>query len=323
MLNPSREEVLAFIKVNNLQDNAVEAMWNVSEPIRGTVIALGNFTNCRNPTASCLGRIKNLQAKEGELFFMAQRNELISQEVSNEELEQFLSNNQIHQRASRMLREVPPIVQRQVIDSGPVKGRNIDAVLVSRICNVQSGQAFEVNPIRWSTPTVPAAAAGTTAVAASEEVEQFISTHCLEPGAANVLRSSGPMVQRAVLDQGPLRGRNINAVCVSRIHTAVQNLQEQEATATSSHWHGSEDQDLPAPQPVGEKITNQSWQPIRQSWQSVGQSWQPVGEKRSNPYGQGYVNLSYGVPHPPAQRPRLYVNNAFASPPAPAPGYDY
>lgn len=234
-----REETQAFIMENQLEDKAVEALWNISPVLLKAVIGLGDLRGCKNRTAGCLGRIKNLQQKEGELEFLAQRGQQkIDKGAVMEEVEQFLTNNRIQERAAKRLRDAGPMVQRQVMDQGPVKGRNIDAVLVSRINDIQSGKSFEVNPVKWAAPSGSAThqlqnSQQSHSLISSEEVDAFISENNIEPGAANVLRCSEPMVQRTVIDIGPLKGRNVNAILVGRIKEAVQKQQDYGQPAIS------------------------------------------------------------------------------------------
>lgn len=225
MMDPN--EVEAFIYENMLNEKATNALRTVKPEIQRQVIDLGSLASCRDASAGCLGRIRDLQRRGSSM------QDTLSQQApppSSEEVEQFIADNELHERAASALRSVGPVVQRQVLDLGPLNGcRSPSAGCLGRIQKAQTGQ------LHSTTALSPSDMEGI-----AHEVEWFIQDNGLNIKAQNALRSVGPVVQRKVLKLGSLVScRDRSAGCLGRIRDA-QSGKPPAGQAAANHWAKSQ-----------------------------------------------------------------------------------
>lgn len=131
-------------------------------------------------------------------------------EPSQDEVDEFIKANDIDERAASDLRSCASDIQRKVLARGELStARNPSAAVLARIRDARSSPA--------------ATGAGTGPV--SQEVEDFIKTNDVDESAGDMLRSSSPTVQRAVLSRGELKtARNPSSATLARIRDAKLGL---------------------------------------------------------------------------------------------------
>eukprot|EP00933_Yihiella_yeosuensis_P075140 TRINITY_DN84342_c0_g1_i1.p1 TRINITY_DN84342_c0_g1~~TRINITY_DN84342_c0_g1_i1.p1 ORF type:complete len:240 (+),score=41.24 TRINITY_DN84342_c0_g1_i1:38-721(+) len=105
-------------------------------------------------------------------------------------IEIFANENGLDDRAYEALMAAPWQVQQEVLASGPPRGRNSSALVMSKV-----GQLIR----------------------ARDKVERFIRDHGIDHECAEKLRSLEPEIQAAVLAQGSPKGRNPSAMVEGRI----------------------------------------------------------------------------------------------------------
>mmetsp|Transcript_32594 Transcript_32594/g.69920 ORF Transcript_32594/g.69920 Transcript_32594/m.69920 type:complete len:191 (-) Transcript_32594:553-1125(-) len=63
---PTMDEIDDFCDDNNLDDRAAQQLKEASGLVQQIVLDRGGLTDCRNPSAVCLARIRDAKAKEGK-----------------------------------------------------------------------------------------------------------------------------------------------------------------------------------------------------------------------------------------------------------------
>lgn len=131
-----KETLESFIKDSGVDARAADALRSEAEAVQRAVLDRGEMSECRNPSASLMARIK--VAKDN----LASRNRSPPRASScrghsgpsNTELDDFVKDNEIDESASRALREASPDTQRTVLERGGVTDcRNPSAVCLARI----------------------------------------------------------------------------------------------------------------------------------------------------------------------------------------------
>lgn len=131
-------------------------------------------------------------------------------EPTRHEIEEFIRNNDIDERAAGDLRNCSGEIQRKVLARGELStARNPSAAVLARIRDARSS------------PSGGGGGGGGGGHAGSGEVEDFIKHNDVDESAADMLRSSSPTIQRAVLSRGELKtARNPSSALLSRIRDA-------------------------------------------------------------------------------------------------------
>mmetsp|Transcript_96666 Transcript_96666/g.298014 ORF Transcript_96666/g.298014 Transcript_96666/m.298014 type:complete len:485 (-) Transcript_96666:123-1577(-) len=219
----SSPEVEEFIVENRLDDSAARALRDADQAIQRCVLGLGNFKNCRNPSAVCLARIREARLTPQPLTEDRPQVLLIDGMKKSEleaEMDKFLEDSEVDSRAASALRAQAPEVQRAVLERGELTDcQNPSTALMGRIRVAHENLAFERK--RALTPGGPGdAAAGAVKEppAASQEVEDFIRENKIDGLAARQLREADQETQEDVVARGSLSDcRNPSAVCLARI----------------------------------------------------------------------------------------------------------
>ncbi|CAJ1431069.1 unnamed protein product [Effrenium voratum] len=208
-------DVETFIVQNQLNERAADALREVDPEIQMQVISQGSLASCREPSAGCIGRIAKAQSVQKFAPTQVPRMPITSvQEVqlNHEAVEQFIVENGLNERAADALRTVPPFVQEQVLEQGPLQGcREPSASCIGRIAKAQRGTVVGQS---FHAPT-------------ADELTAFVQENVLSERASAALNEALPIIQRAVLDQGSLRGcREPSAGCMGRIKKATLAMRD-------------------------------------------------------------------------------------------------
>lgn len=125
MSDPSPDEVDDFVRHNDIDDRAAADLRNCSGDIQRKVLARGELSTARNPSAAVLARIRDARVTGGSTCL---------------EVEDFIKNNDVDDSAAGMLRSSSPTVQRSVLCRGELKtARNPSSALLSRIRDAKVG----------------------------------------------------------------------------------------------------------------------------------------------------------------------------------------
>lgn len=122
-----------FITAQSLDERAAASLRGASPAVQQVVMERGDLSDCRNPSAVILSRVKD-----------ANRQGIGSwggggQKAKPAEVEAFLAENSLDERASEALRTCTAEVQRTVIDRGGLADtRNPSAVILGRIKDAQA-----------------------------------------------------------------------------------------------------------------------------------------------------------------------------------------
>jgi len=202
------DELDEFIEKSGVDSRAGDALKAEAEDVKREVMQRGDLTDCRNPSAALMSRIKvakeNLSAKSsgggGGSSIVASRERSRSPRRSGggggggptkDELEGFISDNKIDDSAADQLRECDGPVQKQVMERGSLTDcRNPSAVCLGRIRDAKNG--IRANPV--SAPPGPVVAVDPTRP--MTEVERFIVDNRLDHSASTSLRSEKEDVQK-------------------------------------------------------------------------------------------------------------------------------
>jgi len=161
----------------------------------------------------------------------------IADDTADPEVEEYIARHGIDELASQALRELPPELQRQVIESGLSNCRNRSAVLLSRIDRVVNAACTGIltdkvktepaeprmrsrSPYRRVKAALDLERAVTAEEASPEAVEDFIALHGLDEKAAQALHELSPQLQTVVIEAGLVNCRNPSAV----VHSRIQSL---------------------------------------------------------------------------------------------------
>eukprot|EP00927_Polykrikos_kofoidii_P000047 TRINITY_DN10021_c0_g2_i1.p1 TRINITY_DN10021_c0_g2~~TRINITY_DN10021_c0_g2_i1.p1 ORF type:complete len:1886 (-),score=379.42 TRINITY_DN10021_c0_g2_i1:126-5783(-) len=228
-------EVEEFIKENKIDDVAARALLEAGPGAQRSVLGRGGLTDCRNPSAVCLARLREAKIMQAMKPSEPTPPPSLNKETIAEEIEKFLERNTVDLRAASALRAETPATQRAVLDRGDLHDcQNPSAALMGRISVAKEttsagsrtlGVAAMSPAFGFGLGGLMASAASGAAmggmVSCSEDVEGFISENRLDGSAALALRQADALVQKAVVDRGSLTDcRDPSAVCLSRIRDA-------------------------------------------------------------------------------------------------------
>jgi len=225
------DEIEDFIRENNIDLSATEALRRCSPAVKEYVLEKGDVKTARNPSSALLARVK-----EANNYFGPSERARSSSSGGNhgiawappngsrgdvrEDAEEFLRQFGVDDRASDALRALPEDLQRQIMDRGGLaNARNPSSVLLARIREVGAGASGNPPPLRDE----PRGHMPRRSL--QEEVDDFIRGNDLDNVAADALRGCTPDVQDAVLDRGSLAtARNPSSAVLSRIRDAQGSI---------------------------------------------------------------------------------------------------
>jgi len=134
MGEPTAQEIDDFIRANNVDERAANDLKSCSAEIQRKVLARGELSTARNPSAAVLARIRDARSSPSVGGGGGGGG------ARSEEVEDFIKNNEVDESAADMLRSASPTVQRTVLSRGELKtARNPSSALLSRIRDAKSG----------------------------------------------------------------------------------------------------------------------------------------------------------------------------------------
>jgi len=206
MGDPSKEEIDEFIKANDVDDRAAADLRECPASVQRAVLARGDLSTARNPSAALLVRIRDARVG-GSGGGMSGTSVGLP---SSADIENFIKRNDIDHSTADSLRSSSPTIKRAVLAGGDIGGApNPSAALAARIAESKRAGATSVM-----------LSAG-MALPSSADVEDFLKTNDVDKNSADQLRSSPPIVQRVVISRGDLRSaRNPSAALLARIRDA-------------------------------------------------------------------------------------------------------
>jgi len=134
-----------------------------------------------------------------------------SAKLTNDVVSQYCTENQLDSSAELAFREQTPEIQERIVDEGPCTGTNKSAVLMSRIrrhAREASGGGGSIGGITQGNQQV-------------QTVKEFIDINELDESAVKALEEVSEEVQRKVIDEGIVTGRNKSAILIGRIRRCV------------------------------------------------------------------------------------------------------
>jgi len=128
MAEPSRDEIEDFIRSNDVDDRAAADLKGCPPEVQRKVLARGELSSARNPSAALLARIRDARVSgSGSLA-------LSNGMRGNSDLEDFIRANDVDESAADSLRSSSPTIQRAVLSRGELKtARNPSSALLARI----------------------------------------------------------------------------------------------------------------------------------------------------------------------------------------------
>lgn len=128
MAEPSRDEIEDFIRSNDVDDRAALDLKGCPPEVQRKVLARGELSSARNPSAALLARIRDARVSgSGSLG-------LGNGMRSNSDVEDFIRANDVDESAADSLRSSSPTIQRAVLSRGELKtARNPSSALLARI----------------------------------------------------------------------------------------------------------------------------------------------------------------------------------------------
>lgn len=246
-------EVEQFIIDNSVDDMAARQLREADKMTQDEVLSRGSLEGCRNPSAVCLGRIREarllcaqrrLTEQEPKLRGQLEKDgreedELAAKKIIDDlsaEVDRFLLQNKVDSRAASALRSQLPAVQRAVLDRGELTDcLNVSASLMGRIQVAKDNVSSDPRG-RLATLVAGAGLLGLRPPGeASLEVEKFIIDNKVDEMAARQLREADKQTQNDVLARGSLDDcRNPSAVCLARIREAKALSRPPQDPAASS-----------------------------------------------------------------------------------------
>ncbi|CAK0821274.1 unnamed protein product, partial [Prorocentrum cordatum] len=135
-------------------------------------------------------------------------------------VDEFAEANGLDDNCREALRQKPPDIQEQVIQQGPVDGRNPSAMVMARIAKLMSGGGGGGGggPVPVSGGFVGSESADDVAA----QVDDFILANAVDDMCADTLRNQTIECQLAVLAKGRVEGRNVSAMIMGRIQKFVR-----------------------------------------------------------------------------------------------------
>jgi len=135
MAEPSRAEIDDFIRANDVDDRAAADLRDCPPEVQRKVLARGELSSARNPSAALLARIRDARASGG-----GGGGEGAGGPRSNADVEDFIRTNGVDESAADSLRSSSPTVQRAVLGRGELKtARNPSSALLARIRDAKLG----------------------------------------------------------------------------------------------------------------------------------------------------------------------------------------
>jgi len=122
-------------------------------------------------------------------------------------LMRFIRDNNVDESAQDALWELGPEEQDQILREGPCTGANPSAVLMSRI------RRLAIERAAYAPPLNPG------------DVDRFLRENEIDSAAAATLRDCDPEIQKRVVAEGQVTGRNPSAIVASRIRRAQHEYQ--------------------------------------------------------------------------------------------------
>jgi len=208
MWSPGPEQAVhAFCAENDIDGKAFSALMEAPPHIQQAIMQEGHITG-RNKSAILLSRLRRAEAY-----------------APPDPVSMFIAENYLDQAAEQRLRELSFPVQQAVLCEGPLVGaRNPSAVLFARIKRVEQNSAFAPPPrVQRSLPP-PMRAQPAWPVHSSpfaKQINDFIVENSINEDVAAQLYEADPRIQKGVMEEGALTGRNPSAVLLSRIRRAT------------------------------------------------------------------------------------------------------
>jgi len=220
---PTREELSDFIKANNIDERAAADLRECPSEVQRRVLARGELSSARNPSAALLARIRD--ARVVERGGGSSGSWLIGNGVglpSSKNVEDFIEAAGVSREAAYALRSSSPTLKRAVLACGRLSGQRDPSVeLLNRIQDIQTGGCS------WNNTGLPS----------REEVDEFIKENEVDGRAAADLRDLPPALQRAVLVRGDLRSaRNPSSALIARIRDAKMGMPGMPIPGASFDW---------------------------------------------------------------------------------------
>eukprot|EP00928_Gymnodinium_smaydae_P042950 TRINITY_DN2887_c0_g2_i1.p1 TRINITY_DN2887_c0_g2~~TRINITY_DN2887_c0_g2_i1.p1 ORF type:complete len:542 (+),score=144.91 TRINITY_DN2887_c0_g2_i1:76-1626(+) len=132
------KELELFVRENKIDEVAAKALMEAGPGAQRSVLSRGGLTDCRNPSAVCLARLREAKIMQA----MKPRDEpkplhlpaVIDKEKTAKEIEAFLERNVVDGRAGAALRAESAAVQRAILDRGDLHDcANQSAALMGRL----------------------------------------------------------------------------------------------------------------------------------------------------------------------------------------------
>jgi len=122
-------------------------------------------------------------------------------------LMRFIRDNSVDEGAQDALWELGPEEQDQILREGPCTGVNPSAVLMSRI------RRLAIERAAYAPPLNPG------------DVDRFLRENVIDSAAGATLKECDPEIQKRVVAEGQVTGRNPSAIVASRIRRAQHENQ--------------------------------------------------------------------------------------------------
>lgn len=133
MSNPTRDEIEDFIEDNKIDDRAADDLRDCPGDVQRKVLARGELSSARNPSAALLARIRDARAG-------MERRQGPAPSRDDPDIEEFIKHNEVDESAGDTLRSSSPGVQRTVLARGELKSaRNPSSALLARIRDAKLG----------------------------------------------------------------------------------------------------------------------------------------------------------------------------------------
>lgn len=239
-------QVCRFVKENSLDISAEQKLRTQEKHVQQAVCTEGKLTG-RNPSAVLCGRIRRIieaggrarpnpmeAPKQFDNYSRQQQQQQYAQPIpkagashrssrdseaddamADFDISVFLTENGIDQDAETKLRQQPPQVQQAVVKEGPCTGRNPSAILFSRIRRI-SEQIGSGGRTLWYGDRPPPVEVHPA------DIAKFVSDNGLDEYAEQKLKGCAPHIQQACIVEGPVTGRNPNAVFIGRIKRVLE-----------------------------------------------------------------------------------------------------
>lgn len=133
---PTRDEIDDFIRSNDVDDRAANDLRDCPADIQRKVLARGELSTARNPSAALLARIRDAR-NSGAIGGYRDSG---GPGRNGAEIEDFIKGNDVDESAADSLRSSSPTIQRAVLARGDLKSaRNPSSALLARIRDAKSG----------------------------------------------------------------------------------------------------------------------------------------------------------------------------------------